>query len=486
MPAHAAFRRIAGRYSLDSVLGRGGMGVVWSAEDTLLGRPVAVKEVELPDHDHAVVRERAMREARAAARLNHPNVVTLFDVVDDGGRIYLVMELVDALTLRDIVAASGPGSPLRVATVGLELLDALVAAHTAGIVHRDVKPRNVMVAASGRVKLADFGIASIQEETQRSRTGPMGSLPFMSPEQAQGGRTGPAIDLWGLGATMYYAVEGVPPFDEDGTIATLRAIVSDDPRRPERAGPLTPVLAGLLVKDPGQRTTAERLRQQLQAVLGGPADTVPVPAAQPDPVGTQPSPAPAPAPADGRTLAPTRIYPGPAATPPRRRKRGRRALIAAIAVIGVVLVLGALDDRHRAPAQSPPGIGDAVRDGNFEFVVEDLDCGRSSIGPPLFRQTADGQYCVVALTVRNVKDDSRTFSIVNQKLRDGDREFSASVLATMAANGSAELINTQLNPEQAAQGRLVFDVPESAAPDAIELHDSLLSGGVRVHVGGAS
>jgi serine/threonine protein kinase len=478
MPAHAAFRRIADRYSLDSVLGRGGMGVVWRAEDTLLARSVAVKEIELPDHDHDVVRERAMREARVAARLNHPNVVTLYDVVEDGGRLYLVMELVEALTLRDIVRASGPGSPLRVATVGLELLDALVAAHEAGIVHRDVKPRNVMVAASGRVKLADFGIASIQEETQRTRTGPMGSLPFMSPEQAEGGRTGPATDLWGLGATMYYAVEGVPPFDEDGTIATLRAIVSVDPRRPERAGALTPVLAGLLVKDPDQRTTADRLRHQLQSVLRGSSDTVPVPA-------TQPSPAAAPA--DGRTLAPTRAYTEPAAKPPgRRRKRGRRVLIAAIAFFGVILVLGALDDRTPPPsAKSPPGIGDPVRDGNFEFVVEKLDCGQSTIGPPLLRQTADGQYCLVTLNVRNVKNDSRTFSLVNQKLRDGDREFSAGVLATMAANGSADLINTQLNPEQAAHGVLVFDVPESASPDSIELHDSLLSGGVRVEVGEA-
>lgn len=481
MPAHGALRRIAGRYSLDTVLGRGGMGVVWRAEDTLLGRPVAVKEIELPDEDHAAVRERALREARVVARLNHPNVVTLYDVVDDGGHLYLVMELIEALTLRDIVRASGPGSPLRVATVGLELLDALIAAHEAGIVHRDVKPRNVMIAPSGRVKLADFGIASLQEETQRTKTGPMGSVPFMSPEQAEGRRTGPATDLWGLGATLYYAVEGVPPFDEDGTIATLQAIVTADPRRPERAGPLTPVLAGLLVKDPGQRTTADRLRHELQSVLAGSTDTAPV---------APPSPAvPAQPQADSRTLAPTRVYTGPAPKPPRRRKRGRRVLIAATTFLGVMMLLNALNERTpTGAAQSPPaapGIGDPVRDGNLEFVVEKMECGRSSVGPLLFEQTADGQFCLVTLNMRNVKGDPRTFSIVNQKLHDGDREFAASIVATMAANGSAELINTELNPDQTAQGVLVFDVPESASPDTLELHDSLLSGGVEVQVGQA-
>ena len=194
-------------------LGRGGMGTVWRAEDVLLGRAVAVKEVELPGGSGAgllALRERALREARAAARLNHPGVVTLHDVVEADGRLFLVMELVEAPTLRDLIDRSGPVAPATAARVGLALLDALDAAHRAGIVHHDVKPANVMVAADGRVKLADFGIASLQEDTQRTLTngpGPdsqavtavFGSLPFVAPEQARGSGPGrrPTCGRWG-------------------------------------------------------------------------------------------------------------------------------------------------------------------------------------------------------------------------------------------------------------------------------------------------
>ncbi|HET9290253.1 MAG TPA: serine/threonine-protein kinase, partial [Actinomycetes bacterium] len=172
MGASADRRLVAGRYVLGGPLGRGGMGAVWRADDALLGRAVAVKEVDLPPGGGpAAPRERALREARAAARLNHPGVVTLHDVVEAEGRLFLVMELVEAPTLRDLVERSGPLPPGTAARVGLELLDALDAAHRAGIVHHDVKPANVMVAAGGRIKLADFGIASLQEDTQRTLTG---------------------------------------------------------------------------------------------------------------------------------------------------------------------------------------------------------------------------------------------------------------------------------------------------------------------------
>ncbi|HEV8372662.1 MAG TPA: serine/threonine-protein kinase, partial [Actinomycetota bacterium] len=171
MAASVERRLVADRYALGAVLGRGGMGVVWRAEDVLLGRAVAVKEVALPDGppgaERAAARDRALREARAAARLNHPSAVTLHDVVEADGRLFLVMELVEASSLRDLVGTGGPLSPSAAARVGLDLLDALEAAHRAGIVHHDVKPGNVMVPPGGRAKLADFGIASLQEDTQR-------------------------------------------------------------------------------------------------------------------------------------------------------------------------------------------------------------------------------------------------------------------------------------------------------------------------------
>jgi serine/threonine protein kinase len=234
---------------------------------------VAVKEVELPagpaGSGRAALRERALREARAAARLNHPAVVTLHDVVVTDDRLFLVMELVEAPTLRDLVDGSGPVGHSAAARFGLALLEALDAAHLAGIVHHDVKPANVMVGPGGRVKLADFGIASLQEDTQRTLTGAVaapggavaggsatavfGSLPYVAPEQASGRAGGAAADLWALGATLWFAVEGVAPFEGPGPAATLAAILHDPPGRPARAGPLEPVLAALLVKDPDRR-----------------------------------------------------------------------------------------------------------------------------------------------------------------------------------------------------------------------------------------
>ncbi|HEV8373609.1 MAG TPA: serine/threonine-protein kinase, partial [Actinomycetota bacterium] len=268
-------RRVADRYELEAELGHGGMGVVWRATDTLLSRKVAVKEVDLPRgvdaEQRAAMRARVSREARAAARLSHPGVVTVYDIAEDGGRDYIVMELVAAPTLDDLVRADGPMTPERSVRLGLGLLDALAAAHRAGIVHRDLKPKNVMVREDGTTKLADFGIASVQGDPRLTATGlVVGSPAYMAPEQVEGERVGPAADLWALGATLWFAVEGDPPFG-GGEFQTLNAIVSGEPRRPRRLGPLAPVLERLLTKDPARRPTPEELRPLLQGVAGGAA-----------------------------------------------------------------------------------------------------------------------------------------------------------------------------------------------------------------------
>jgi eukaryotic-like serine/threonine-protein kinase len=258
MATPAADRLVADRYALKASIGRGGMGVVWRARDTVLGREVAVKEVvfppTMPEEERRPAQARVMREARAAARLNHPAAVVLYDVVQDHGGTFIVMELVDAPTLADVVRRDGPLSVERAAEIGAQVASALEAAHQAGIVHRDVKPGNVMVPANGMAKLADFGIASLQGDPQLTSTGlVIGSPAYMAPEQAKGEESGPPADFWALGATIFYAVEGEPPFDRGTSIATLAAVVNEPPRAPRRAGPLAPLLTALLAKDPAAR-----------------------------------------------------------------------------------------------------------------------------------------------------------------------------------------------------------------------------------------
>jgi eukaryotic-like serine/threonine-protein kinase len=283
MPDRAAERLIADRYALAVPIGQGGMGVVWRAQDTLLGREVAIKEVRLPptipDSERSSMRARVLREARAAARLNHPGVVTLYDVINEQGHAFIVMELINAPTLAQVVAQQGPLEPRRAARIGAQVAAALAAAHQAGIVHRDVKPANVMVLGDS-ARLTDFGIARVKGDPKLTSTGLIvGSPAYMAPEQASGAAAGPEADLWGLGATLYYAVEGRPPFERDGQIAILTAVVNDAPRAPERAGELAPVIVALLSKDPAQRPSAAELRELLERAAAEPAaSTITLPA----------------------------------------------------------------------------------------------------------------------------------------------------------------------------------------------------------------
>ncbi|WP_248590063.1 serine/threonine-protein kinase [Thermobifida alba] len=262
-------RVLAGRYALREPIGRGGVGTVWRATDLVLDREVAIKELRLPDDltedERNSLLRRTTREARVAGRLSHPNVVTVLDVVNEDGRPWIVMELVVARTLAEIIDIAGPLPYPRVAEIGLQLISALKAAHDEGIVHRDVKPENVMISEDGRVVLTDFGLAAWTGESALSSSGRIiGSPSYLPPERAKAGPVGPPSDLWSLGATLYAAVEGHPPYGRKGYIAILRGDELEEPAPAANAGPLAPVLAGLLKVDPQARLTAENATAMLR------------------------------------------------------------------------------------------------------------------------------------------------------------------------------------------------------------------------------
>jgi eukaryotic-like serine/threonine-protein kinase len=266
---------IGGRYTLRAAVGHGGMGTVWRAADTLLRRDVAIKEVILPPglapSDRDAMYERTMREARAAAALQHPAVVQVYDVVHENGRPWIVMELLDARSLADMVIEDGPVPPRVVAKIGIALLGALEVAHAAGVLHRDVKPANVLICSDGRCVLTDFGVARMPTDVQLTTPGMvLGSPHFISPERAMGSDFGPPSDLFSLGVTLYTAVEGRPPFDKGDPIETMHAVVEDPPAPPMRAGSLANVLLGLLDKDPAQRFDVQTARTMLRQQLAGP------------------------------------------------------------------------------------------------------------------------------------------------------------------------------------------------------------------------
>lgn len=343
-------RLIAGRYRLLSPLGEGGMGTVWRARDELLHREVAVKEVRAPHGLAASEVERMYarleREAWAAARVANRNVVTVYDVATQDGRPWIVMELVRGVSLAELLDAEGPLSPQRVAHIGAEVLAALRSAHEAGVLHRDVKPANVLMSNDGRVVLTDFGIAMVEGSSALTMTGEViGSPEFLAPERALGRTPGPESDLWSLGVLLYAAVEGNSPFRQNTPLSTLRAIVDEELPPPRRAGPLAPVLEGLLRKDPAQRLPAGRAEQDLRIIGAGGApraDAVgatpytPTFAAFPTPSETAPTapvppPGPtrqAPAAAPDRDTAPVR---------PDRARRARLALIAGVTALALAV-----------------------------------------------------------------------------------------------------------------------------------------------------
>ncbi|WP_330283196.1 serine/threonine-protein kinase [Streptomyces sp. NBC_00588] len=266
-------RLVGGRYRLTGRIGSGGMGTVWQAYDELVQRDVAVKQPRLPgdpeDEHHQRAAHRLYREARAAARVDHPAAVSIHDVVEEDGLPWIVMELIRGESLHEVLQR-GPVDAVEAARIGLAVLGALRAAHSVGIVHRDVKPANVLLGAHGRVVLTDFGIAHVQGEESLTMSGEfVGSLEFVAPERMSGRGAGPASDLWSLGVLLYAAVEGASPFRRTTLESTLAAVIASDPPEPEQAGPLGPLITRLLVKDPEQRPGAEEAAAVLEAVAEG-------------------------------------------------------------------------------------------------------------------------------------------------------------------------------------------------------------------------
>ncbi|MFF6773416.1 protein kinase [Streptomyces sp. NPDC012637] len=352
---------LGGRYRVTAMIGRGGMGVVARAVDQLLNREVAVKVLraytDASPADLADLRVRMQREAQAAARIRHSGVVTVHDVVEERGLPVIVMELVDGPSLDDVLAERGPMDPREAAAIGAKLMDALDAAHRAGVLHRDVKPGNILLErggtshsgglGGGRVVLTDFGIASMDASgdealAKLTQSGQIvGSLDYLPPERAQGQVPGAASDIWALGMTLYAAVEGASPFRRTSVWSTLAAIVGEPLPAPRLAGPLAPVLQALMAKDPLQRPDAAQAREMLEAVAGGwPTDHAPAP-------GTVFAPGVAPAP--GTAFAPGAV-PAPGADPAS----------GVAPVSGVAPAPGVVPAPGAAPA---PGTPSAVRPG---------------------------------------------------------------------------------------------------------------------------
>ncbi|HEV2783406.1 MAG TPA: serine/threonine-protein kinase [Actinophytocola sp.] len=355
---------VAGRYRLVESVGSGGMGIVWRAEDERLERTVAIKQLlvrpGLSEEQAADTRRRAMREARTAARLQHRNAIALFDVAEHDGDPWLVMEFLRSRSLSTVLAERGALPATEVAKIGSQVASALAAAHAAGIVHRDVKPGNVLLDDDGLVKITDFGISRTLDDGTLTQTGMLAGTPaYLAPEVARGKQPERASDVFSLGATLYHAVEGTPPFGaEPNPLALLHAVASGKVPPPQRAGMLTPVLMSMLDADPAARPTMSEVTERLSALETVRLDeqrTIPVHPAQPAPTRTLPQPEP---------LPPAPARPAPPPSPPARAKRpGPRpkrialiaALVAVFALAGIVtaIVLGSRQTAQQG-ANPPP------------------------------------------------------------------------------------------------------------------------------------
>ncbi|MEU6825334.1 serine/threonine-protein kinase [Streptomyces atriruber] len=367
-------RLLAGRYRLGEVLGRGGMGTVWRAKDETLGRTVAVKELRFPssidEEEKRRLITRTLREAKAIARIRNTSAVTVYDVVDEDDRPWIVMELVEGKSLAEAIREDGLLTPRRAAEVGLAVLDVLRSAHREGILHRDVKPSNVLIAEDGRVVLTDFGIAQVEGDPSITSTGMLVGAPsYIAPERARGHKPGPAADMWSLGGLLYAAVEGVPPYDKGSAIATLTAVMTEDVEQPTNAGPLEKVIYGLLAKDPEQRLDDAGARALLIDVIHAPESKP-----EPEPIeATKVVPLPPAPPKPPRTPKAQRTPKASKSSRLTKSSKGTKAAGAAAAGAGAAGVAGAAGEAgaaqgavgssSSAPAGAPVATGTAATSG---------------------------------------------------------------------------------------------------------------------------
>jgi hypothetical protein len=350
-------RVLADRYRLDGVLGKGGMGTVWRAVDETLGRTVAVKELRfngnVDEDEKRRMITRTLREAKATARIRNTGAITVYDVVEADDRPWIVMELIEGRSLSDAIREDGPLTPQRAAEVGLVILDVLSAAHREGILHRDVKPSNVLLSDDSRVVLGDFGIAQIDGDPSVTSTGMLVGAPsYISPERARGQKPGPPADLWSLGALLFAAVEGRPPYDKGSAIATLTAVMTEPVGPMPNAGPLGAAITGLLAKDPDQRLDEGAARTLLEGVANAPER----PAAPPAPSAetrTAVLPVDPPAASGGATREPRTPTDAPPAPPAPRRSPAEQ--------VRVREALRSVRKAKSAPAPEPGVAPDAPR-----------------------------------------------------------------------------------------------------------------------------
>lgn len=437
---------IAGRYTLEREIGRGGSGTVHLAHDEVLGRTVAIKRIGVLPGEHVAL-ERAGREARLAAALNHPHVVSVFDLVEEAEVHWLVMEYVDGRTISELVRASGPLEVTEAATYLAQTADALAEAHESGIVHRDVKPSNILVS-DGVAKLSDFGIAKSADDASLTQTGLVtGSPAYLAPEVASGSSATPASDVWSLGATLYHAVTGRPPYEVgDNLIGALYKIVHEDPPRLPEDHPMAGLLSVMMTREPEGRWPMHKVRDQLERLSRGQRATVTPATAKP--VNGEPT----------GVLPPTRTTPVP--VPEKaRRSRAPYAWIALAAVLAIGAIVAAYVWAGR-------GTPEAVEDDSPSAPTTSESSTSASTVPPLSAEDTREQMdaFITSYLATVTKDPRRAFEQLTPEFQEASGGYDG-YIGWWGKVRSARLADVRSDPSDLTVGYTVDYVFTSGARD---------------------